>query len=302
MLSRSDTDPYGLQRRESYPLGVDPEGHGYTGQEKEADLGLYYYGARYYFPEVGRFLQNDPWREHYNPYDYAHNNPVFNVDPTGKGIKRWFYNLTHEEKLTKEEWEARKDALNQEPYEGQVDESATTYAKDPFWADLRDNYSNRKIDTDYGSMTPRDIHENWQGIRGGTYPVKDRRKPFVYTQDYVLTRKDADEYNLINGARGVLMSTIAGMALVRLHPYIGVVTGVSIGVFNNTYLYIAYPGDRHFAVVYYEPVPYNESEFFGYRPKAGSVRVWRADGTELNIVSFPFFFIPTYNFGEVDNE
>ncbi len=32
----------------------------YTGKERDKDSGLYYYGARYYDPEVGIFLTEDP--------------------------------------------------------------------------------------------------------------------------------------------------------------------------------------------------------------------------------------------------
>jgi len=89
LLYRSETDPYGLQRWESYVSNPDPdvvidsEEHGYTGQEKEADLGLYYYGARYYFPEIGRFLQFDPARFEVSPYLYASNNPIGYYEPDG---------------------------------------------------------------------------------------------------------------------------------------------------------------------------------------------------------------------------
>ena len=83
-LIASDTDPYGLQYREIYdPSVTEREPHGFTGQEKEPDLGLYYMGGRWYFAELGRFLQADPMREFWNSYSYVGNNPIILVDPTG---------------------------------------------------------------------------------------------------------------------------------------------------------------------------------------------------------------------------
>ncbi len=61
----------------------------YTGKplDKEAGLDLYYYGARYYDPELGRFWAIDPAASKYpglSPYAYCANNPLKNVDPDGR--------------------------------------------------------------------------------------------------------------------------------------------------------------------------------------------------------------------------
>jgi len=45
--------------------------------------GLLQLGARYYWPEVGRFIQQDPARYGINPYLYGRANPLLWVDPTG---------------------------------------------------------------------------------------------------------------------------------------------------------------------------------------------------------------------------
>lgn len=88
LMAYSDTDPYGVQQRENVRARngslPPPEPHGFTGQEREPELGLYYYGARYYMPEIGRFLGVDPAREFVNPYSYVGNNPVAFIDPTGE--------------------------------------------------------------------------------------------------------------------------------------------------------------------------------------------------------------------------
>lgn len=59
---------------------------GYTGQQYLASLGLYYYKARMYSPELGRFLQTDPigYKDDLNWYAYVRNNPVNLVDPAGE--------------------------------------------------------------------------------------------------------------------------------------------------------------------------------------------------------------------------
>lgn len=56
----------------------------FTGREEDA-TGLYYYRARYYDPQTGRFLQEDPrgFLESLNFYTYAASNPLRYADPTG---------------------------------------------------------------------------------------------------------------------------------------------------------------------------------------------------------------------------
>ena len=46
-------------------------------------LERYYYGARYYDPQIGRFMTPDPINDDWTPYSYVRNNPIMNNDPTG---------------------------------------------------------------------------------------------------------------------------------------------------------------------------------------------------------------------------
>jgi RHS repeat-associated protein len=57
----------------------------YTGREEDPDSGLYYYRARYYDPEIGRFITEDPkgFAAGINFYAYAGNNPNNYHDPLG---------------------------------------------------------------------------------------------------------------------------------------------------------------------------------------------------------------------------
>jgi RHS repeat-associated protein len=63
----------------------------FTGREFDADTGLYYYRARYYHPEIGRFLQTDPigYGDGMNAYRYVGNGPGRWSDPFGLARKSW---------------------------------------------------------------------------------------------------------------------------------------------------------------------------------------------------------------------
>lgn len=55
----------------------------YTGKELDA-TGLYYFNARYYDPQIGRFITEDPARDGLNWYVYCRNNPISFVDVDGR--------------------------------------------------------------------------------------------------------------------------------------------------------------------------------------------------------------------------
>jgi len=68
--------------------GQDVTDYQFTGKELDAS-GLYYYGARYYDPVLGRFITADTVvskahaSQELNRYSYCANNPISRVDPTG---------------------------------------------------------------------------------------------------------------------------------------------------------------------------------------------------------------------------
>jgi RHS repeat-associated protein len=57
----------------------------YTGREWDQETGLYYYRARYYSPELGRFITEDPMGVggQISPFAYTDNNPLRWTDPFG---------------------------------------------------------------------------------------------------------------------------------------------------------------------------------------------------------------------------
>jgi RHS repeat-associated protein len=73
--------PYG----DSVGTGTSTTPLQYTGRENDGATGLYYYRARYYSPQLGRFISEDPigLAGGTNYYAYAGGDPISNSDPSG---------------------------------------------------------------------------------------------------------------------------------------------------------------------------------------------------------------------------
>jgi RHS repeat-associated protein len=81
-VRRQEHKPFGDQH---YVSGSHLESKGWIG-EREEETQLNYLNARYYDPEIGRFLSPDPMvraGQKLNRFSYASNNPVNVSDPTG---------------------------------------------------------------------------------------------------------------------------------------------------------------------------------------------------------------------------
>jgi RHS repeat-associated protein len=86
VVAYHEYDPYGnpaLPAARSTP-------YGFTGEWWEAEVGLLHLRARWYAPEIGRFITRDPWMGNlldpeslYPSYAYVGNNPVNRIDPSG---------------------------------------------------------------------------------------------------------------------------------------------------------------------------------------------------------------------------
>lgn len=95
------------------------ESYLYTGKEKDS-TDLYYYGARYYDPGLGRFITRDPIvgkkaiPQSLNRYTYCLNNPVKMIDPTGMFYKMclveggctWIYETRSSKNPDRPDWTA----------------------------------------------------------------------------------------------------------------------------------------------------------------------------------------------------
>ncbi|MBI1748137.1 MAG: VCBS repeat-containing protein [Acidobacteria bacterium] len=97
------TDPSGGPARsyiyDAFGNIVDQTGdpmnpYSYTSREFDAESGLYYYRARYYDPQVGRFISEDLFGD-MNLYAYVGNNPVRWLDPLGLDTTSWWGDGRH---------------------------------------------------------------------------------------------------------------------------------------------------------------------------------------------------------------
>jgi RHS repeat-associated protein len=95
VISYEEYFPYGST---SYQAGrnaaeVSLKRYRYTGKERDEESGLYYHGARYYAPWLGRWTGVDPVHlsparlPTTNPYWYANSRPSMFIDPDGRDVR-----------------------------------------------------------------------------------------------------------------------------------------------------------------------------------------------------------------------
>ena len=83
--------PLGSIFRE-YNIASTNEKYDFTEKERDTETGLNYFGARYYDSDLGRWTSVDPLahlRHGLSQYQYAQNNPLLRIDPTGM-LDEWF--------------------------------------------------------------------------------------------------------------------------------------------------------------------------------------------------------------------
>ena len=90
-------EPFGqFSRHEKYGSSAEVANFYFTGKKLDDESGLFYYGARYYDPKLGRFItadtivQNPTDPQTLNRYSYVSNNPINRIDPTGHSWKKFW--------------------------------------------------------------------------------------------------------------------------------------------------------------------------------------------------------------------
>ena len=88
IISYEEYCPYGSTSYQAVRQGIEVSAkrYRYTGEERDEESGLYYHGARYYAPWLGRWVSTDPEGivDGPNCFVYAKGNPLRYSDPTGK--------------------------------------------------------------------------------------------------------------------------------------------------------------------------------------------------------------------------
>jgi RHS repeat-associated protein len=87
IVSYEEYTPYGSTSYQAVRSVTEtPKRYRYTGKERDEETGLYYHGARYYAPWLGRWTATDPKGIDANIdlYTYAIDNPVRLFDPSGQ--------------------------------------------------------------------------------------------------------------------------------------------------------------------------------------------------------------------------
>jgi RHS repeat-associated protein len=85
VVAHREYDPFGRTVASSGPM-KDEFHFWFSTKYEEPWWGLYYYGLRFYFPEISRWLSRDPIGEQggLNLYAYVGNSCIHNIDPIGQ--------------------------------------------------------------------------------------------------------------------------------------------------------------------------------------------------------------------------
>jgi RHS repeat-associated protein len=88
VISYEEYHPYGTSSYRAVAAGVEVSArrYRYTGKERDEETGLYYHGARYYAPWLGRWTSADPagLAAGINGFAYCRGRPIVRHDPDGR--------------------------------------------------------------------------------------------------------------------------------------------------------------------------------------------------------------------------
>ena len=149
-------DAFGVILKETGSNRELPNRLTYTGQMIDGATGQYYLRARFYHPEVGRFMQEDVYRgDGLNLYAYCANNPVMYYDPSG------YVGLCTRRKMNPAKKRSNKGTF----FEGMDYDEAIRY--EDYWYNV---YAKK-----YAEFVKSNETWTWKKMNGGTFTEIDRR-------------------------------------------------------------------------------------------------------------------------------
>ncbi|RQZ06079.1 toxin [Burkholderia sp. Bp9031] len=144
IISYEEYAPYGSSTYQAVRNQTETaKRYRYTGKERDEESGLYYHGARYYAPWLGRWTACDPAGEEegLNLYQYCFDNPTGFVDPDGQSGKKLAIVIHNESKPAGKELAKPKEPVKpqkakiKDPGKNASDKEKAKYEKDKSKAD-----------------------------------------------------------------------------------------------------------------------------------------------------------------------
>ncbi|WP_081066246.1 SpvB/TcaC N-terminal domain-containing protein [Burkholderia cepacia] len=139
IISYEEYAPYGSSTYQAVRSQTETsKRYRYTGKERDEESGLYYHGARYYAPWLGRWTACDPAGEDEGPnvYQYCFGNPTGFVDPDGQSGKKLAIVMHNESKPAGKELPKPKEPVKPQkptikaPGKNASDKEKAKYEKD----------------------------------------------------------------------------------------------------------------------------------------------------------------------------
>ena len=243
----------------------------FTGKEldDENDLNWYYFGARYYEPEIGRWLIPDPLEQDPGPYSFTTNNPIVFIDEFGLW---WMYVYDDEGNVIGRHW-------IEEP------EPTVTASRDESWWE--------GWGAEYGSP-PRGASEY---VRRGYYVA---RTYGLWRYNVWRQQNAVDVETLGNIVTGVSWFAVGGVGIGAASSY-GISSSLaSKGLTISQYIGAGYETLSYLVSQALGRVAFTGAYYAGYYGAIGvaaGIRYGQQFATELNLATqrFSFFYLRNAN-------